>query len=62
MILKNKFARTMIVEAKYSLVANRYPIKLSQEELKKLNFDAYKISKLINIKNLEIKNKEELKY
>ena len=62
MQIKNKYAKTMIVEAKYSLVANRFPINLSKETIEKLNFDAFKISKKIEIKNLDIKDKEKLEY
>jgi len=62
MELKNRFAKTMLIEAKYSLVSNRFPINLSEKEIKELNFDAYKISKKIEIKNLDIKNKEKLEY
>ncbi|HIQ50689.1 MAG TPA: hypothetical protein EYH54_01810 [Nautiliaceae bacterium] len=62
MELKNRFAKTMLTEAKYSLVSNRYPIDLSREIIENLNFDAFKISKKINIKNLDIKDKEKLEY
>jgi len=60
--VENKYAKTMTIEAKYSLVSKQYPINLSKEEIKKLNYDTFKIAKLIEIKRIKVKNKEELEY
>jgi hypothetical protein len=60
--LNNKFAKTMVIEAKYSMVAKQFPIDLDKEELKKLNFDTFKVAKKIKIENLKVANEKELEY
>lgn len=52
----------MTLEAKYSLVSKQYPIDLSKEEIKKLNYDTFKIAKIVKIKRIKVKNEEELEY
>ena len=58
--VRNKYAKTMLVEAKYSLIAKGFPIKEDEKEIKDLNFDTFKIALKEKIENLKIKNKELL--
>jgi hypothetical protein len=61
-VVNNKFANTMIIEAKYSMVTKQYPIEINKEELEKIRFDAFKVAKKITIKQLKVKDKEKLEY
>ena len=56
--IKNKYARTMLIEAKYSLISKGYPIDEKKKEMELLNYDAFKIALKEEIKNLKIKNQE----
>jgi hypothetical protein len=58
--IKNKYARTMLVEAKYSLISKGFPIKEDKKEVELLNFDTFKIALKEKIENLKIKNRELL--
>ena len=56
--IKNKYAKTMLIEAKYSLISKGYPIDEEKIDLESLNYDAFKVALKEKIKNLRIKNKE----
>jgi hypothetical protein len=58
--VRNKYARTMLAEAKYSLVSKGYPIEEKEEEIKALNYDTFKIALKQKIENLKIKNQDLL--
>jgi len=61
-VVNNKFAKTMIVEAKYSLVSKQYPIDLPKEEIERLNYDTFKIALKVDVKNLKLDNEEKYQY
>jgi len=56
--IKNKYAKTMLIEAKYSLISKGYPINEKEIDLKSLDYDAFKIALKEKIENLKVKNKE----
>ncbi len=53
--INNIYAQTMLVEAKYSLIARGYPIN-DKEKTKKYNYDIFKIALEEEIPNLKIDN------
>ncbi len=61
-MVNNKFAKTMIVEAKYSLVSKQYPIDLSKEEIERLNYDTFKIALKVDVENLKLDDEEKYQY
>jgi len=61
-VVNNKFAKTMIVEAKYSLVSKQYPIDLSKEEIERLNYDTFKIALKVDVENLKLDDEEKYQY
>lgn len=58
--IKNRFAETMLMEAKCSLISKGFPISISEEELKKMKYKVFEIASKEEIENLFIVNMENL--